>query len=450
MDFAALPPEVISGRMYVGAGSGPLVGAAAAWGALAQTLSFTASSYRAVVSELAGGPWLGPSSLSMVAAVAPYVSWLSSSAEQVGQTASQAGLAVAAYEAAFAVTVPPAEIELNRALLASLVATNVFGQNTPAIAATEAQYAQMWAQDVSMMQGYAEASAAATRLTPFTAPSQTTNPDGTANQGTSVGEAAASAAGPGAQSALSNVPHTLQTLAAGSSNPLSPISPGGIFSSDGGSGLNTFTENVGNWALVLSGPLFTASGITPILGGLYGLAVPTAAAVAGDVTPVDPGLGTLVHSRSPGPGSVSAGVGTAATVGELSVPQSWGSSPAIRLASSTTQLPVAGLGAVPQVEGAAPFFGGIPPVGSLVNAPRGEQTRIRSGPAQKVVPSLPGEPDVAEHPPGHSAQPRPARRHVSSALSESEREELAKLRKEIAEVATERDAAARLIKEAML
>ncbi|MCV7031062.1 PE/PPE C-terminal domain-containing protein, partial [Mycobacterium sherrisii] len=287
-------------------------------------------------------------------------------------------------------------------------------------------------------------------LTPFSAPSQTTSSDGTSNQGTAVGKAAASAAGPGAQSALSHVPETLQSLAAGSSNPLSPISPGGIFSSDGGSGLNTFTENLGNWALVLSGPLFTASGITPILGGLYGLAVPTAAAVAGDVTPADAGLGTLVNSRSAGAGAVSAGVGTAATVGELSVPQSWGTSPAIRLAGSATALPVAGPPAVPQVEGAAPFFGGIPPVGSLVNAPRGEQTRIRSGPAQKVVPSLPGEPDVAERPPVPTGQPRPARRHVSSALSESEREELAKLRKELAEVSTERDAAARLIKEAML
>ncbi|WP_142280753.1 PPE domain-containing protein, partial [Mycobacterium saskatchewanense] len=35
MDFAVLPPEVNSGRMYVGAGAGPLVTAAAAWDAVA-------------------------------------------------------------------------------------------------------------------------------------------------------------------------------------------------------------------------------------------------------------------------------------------------------------------------------------------------------------------------------------------------------------------------------
>ncbi|ETZ99386.1 PPE family domain protein [Mycobacterium kansasii 824] len=39
---------------------------------------------------------------------------------------------------------------------------------------------------------------------------------------------------------------------------------------------------------------------------------------------------------------------------------------------------------------------------------------------------------------------------MASTLSERERDELDKLRKEIAEVAMERDAAARLIKEAIL
>jgi PPE family len=56
--------------------------------------------------------------------------------------------AVARTEAAFAATVPPPVIAANRALLASLVVTNFLGQNTSTIAATEAHYAEMWAQDV--------------------------------------------------------------------------------------------------------------------------------------------------------------------------------------------------------------------------------------------------------------------------------------------------------------
>ena len=59
-------------------------------------------------------------------------------------------------------------IAANRAQLASLVATNLLGQNTPAIAATEVHYAEMWAQDAAAMYGYAGSSAAATQVPPFT------------------------------------------------------------------------------------------------------------------------------------------------------------------------------------------------------------------------------------------------------------------------------------------
>jgi len=42
--------------------------------------------------------------------------------------------------------VPPPVIAENRAQLATLVATNFMGFNTPAIMANEAHYAQMWSQ----------------------------------------------------------------------------------------------------------------------------------------------------------------------------------------------------------------------------------------------------------------------------------------------------------------
>ena len=55
-------------------------------------------------------------------------------------------------------TVPPPVIAANRVLLANLIATNFLGQNTPAIAVTEAQYAEMWAQDAGAMYTYAASS----------------------------------------------------------------------------------------------------------------------------------------------------------------------------------------------------------------------------------------------------------------------------------------------------
>ena len=152
----------------------------------------------------------------MAAAVAPYLTWMSATATQIEQVANQARAAAAAYEAAFAMTVPPAVIAANRAQLMALIATNILGQNTPAIMATEAHYGEMWAQDAAAMYGYAASSAAASALTPFTPPKSTTNPAGLTGQSVAAAQAAGTTAGSHAQTAastsLSAVSQTLQGL----------------------------------------------------------------------------------------------------------------------------------------------------------------------------------------------------------------------------------------------
>jgi PPE-repeat protein len=177
MDFGVLAPEVNSARMYSGAGSAPLLAAASAWSGLAAELRSTAISYGSIVSELTSEHWRGPASASMAAAAAAYAAWVSTTADQAQQTAAQATAAVGAYETAFAETVPPPVIAANRSLLMSLVATNFLGQNTPAIAATEAQYDEMWAQDAAAMGVYQGSSTAATGgLSQFVSAPTTTNP----------------------------------------------------------------------------------------------------------------------------------------------------------------------------------------------------------------------------------------------------------------------------------
>lgn len=163
-----------------------MLAAVQAWASLADELHRAVNGYQSEVSELTAGTWTGPSSAAMSAAAASYVEWLRATAAQAEQTAAQARVAAAAYEAAFASTVPPAEVAANRSLLAALVATNFLGQNTPAIAATEALYAEMWAQDSLAMYNYAASSAAATVLTPFTPPHQNTDPGGTAGQAAAI------------------------------------------------------------------------------------------------------------------------------------------------------------------------------------------------------------------------------------------------------------------------
>ncbi|MBO0864417.1 MAG: PPE family protein, partial [Mycobacterium sp.] len=202
MDFAALPPEINSALMYAGPGAGPLVAASAAWDQLAADLQSTASAYGSVISGLTGGAWQGPSSQAMAAAAAPHVAWLTATAGQAEQASAQAQAAAAAYEAAFMGTVPPPVIAANRALLMALVATNFFGQNTPAIAATQAQYAEMWAQDAATMYGYAGAASAASTLTPFTPAPPVASPAGAAVPVTSAAGAVGATAATDTQAAL--------------------------------------------------------------------------------------------------------------------------------------------------------------------------------------------------------------------------------------------------------
>ncbi len=216
MDFGTYPPEINSARIYAGPGAGPLLAAGQAWAGLADGLYTAAAAYQSAVSQLTSGLWTGPSSASMTAAAATYLDWLSTVAAQAEETAGQATAAVAAYEAAFAMTVPPPSVAANRSLLAALAATNFLGQNTPAIAATEAQYAEMWAQDALAMYNYAASSAAATVLTPFSSPEQNTRPDAPSAQAAAVGQALATPAGNAQQavSGFSQVPTALDSLAA--------------------------------------------------------------------------------------------------------------------------------------------------------------------------------------------------------------------------------------------
>jgi PPE-repeat protein len=349
MDFGGLPPEVNSARMYAGPGSGSMQAAASAWDSLAAELRSSATSYGTVVSELADDTWQGPSSAAMEDAATPYVAWLNAAAAEAEQTATQARSAANAYQTAFASVVSPEVIALNRAQLASLTATNTFGQNNPAIATIEAQYGEMWAQDATAMYSYAGNSAAASRVTAFTAPPSTTNAAGAAGQSAAVAQATGTSAGAGAQSALSQlvstVPGSLQNLAspAASTTPssLSTLltnllnsltSTSSTTATSGLPGLGTTAsgaiadaENyVGLFALFMGldamGPLISG----PISNMVNTAMMPAVAAAAPAMAaPVAAAMGGAIGGFGGGAAGL-AGMGAAASVGALSVPQGWG------------------------------------------------------------------------------------------------------------------------------
>lgn len=328
MDFGALPPEINSARMYSGPGSVPMLDAAAAWDALAAELRSTASSYQALILEITNDSWLGPASTSMAAAVAPYATWMSITGAQAEQTASDAAAAASAFETAFAMTVPPAEVAANRAQLAALVATNFLGLNTPAIAATEAQYGEMWTQDAAAMYAYASSSASASALKPFTQPAQTTNPTGLVGQAEAVAQATGTAVGSGTQNTLSQLisalPSALQSLA----SPLASANPIWSF-------LNSNFFN-GFFSGGYINPGILTPAVTAAMSDINSLQTPglmaPVAPPGGFSIPAFAGMEMPAASRLvsahmaaglPGLGGVSAAAGRGAFIGKLSVPQTW-------------------------------------------------------------------------------------------------------------------------------
>lgn len=145
-----------------------MLAAAAAWDGIAEEVHTAARLFAAVISGLAGDVWKGPAALAMARAADLYSAWLSATAGRAEGTAAQARLTTQAFDAVLASTVDPAAVAANRTRLVSLVASDLLGQNAPAIAATEAEYEQMWARDVaSMWAYYAAAATAVAHLAPW-------------------------------------------------------------------------------------------------------------------------------------------------------------------------------------------------------------------------------------------------------------------------------------------
>jgi PPE-repeat protein len=385
MDFAALPPEVNSALMYAGPGSGPMLAASAAWDGLATELGMAANSYGSMVSTLSSGPWTGPSSTAMATAAAPYVTWMNTTATHAEGAATGARAAAAAYESAFAMTVPPPVIAANRAQLMTLVATNFLGINTPAIMATEAQYMEMWAQDATAMYGYAASAAVASAVPQFTPAPLTTNPAGLAPQVASVATGGGTAA---SSQLLTTVPQALQSLAsplaATASNAFT--SPSSMLSF---LGLGTpITALMGSGSPFASGGFLNNLGITSPMNALstvsslgansingtsmaswVNMAPKPAAAAAAGAAKAAEALPNIVNNMPPmsglgglgGGGSMSARLGNAASLGQLSVPQAWaGAGPSIT-APAATPLPAAGAA---ESGGPGSMLGGVPLAGA--------------------------------------------------------------------------------------
>jgi PPE-repeat protein len=373
--FTFFPPEINSALMFAGAGSGPLFVAASAWDGLASDLSGAASSFQSVVTGLTGGPWSGPASASMAAAATPYVGWLSAAAAQAEAAAAQARTAATAFESALAATIPTPAVTANRVRLMALIATNILGQNTPAIFMTEFEYMEMWAQDVGAMLGYhAGATGVAAALPSFSLPPVSLAgltgllsaplsavASQAAGLASSAGAALTSAVSPVAGVAGSAV---TEAASLASAAPVSEISQ--------------LAQVAATPASIMMSPIMMAAQAGMSSSNAASLAGTTGAAGALDptkfVSSAVPAAGKGLGGGLGGLGGAEAGLGKARLVGAMSVPPTWqGSSPSRMVSAAMSGLggemgaPAAaagaqgsGMGMMPMPMGMGGAGGGMP------------------------------------------------------------------------------------------
>jgi PPE-repeat protein len=434
MDFGALPPEINSGLMYSGPGSSTILGAAAAWNGLASELQSAAASYETVIANLTSGTWQGPSAAAMAAAAAPYVAWMNATASQAEQAASQAMSAAGAYHVAFAMTVPPAVIAANRAQLLMLVATNFFGQNTPAISVNEAEYAEFWAQDATAMYGYADNAAAASVFTPFASPPPTTNAAGLANQTAAAAQATGTSQTSSITQTITNALQSLTSPAASTTTPSNSLLTDllnalGLTSTSGTATTGTTTTSL------LGGTIDTGSLEESLLAeygdlpGFFGImmgsnaiapmlytsisqamtAVPAAAAGGAASAAGAAGGAAAAAGNALGPalgGGAWGGMGQAAGLGPLSVPQNWlwsAAKPLEMVAPMGTPIfmPEAPVGAA---GGSPMLLGGLPRAAGVGAAAGAGAAAVKFGSRSKVM----ARPPAAGYPAEEAARVEPA------------------------------------------
>ncbi|AFE16136.1 PPE family protein [Mycobacterium tuberculosis RGTB327] len=389
VDFGALPPEINSARMYAGPGSASLVAAAQMWDSVASDLFSAASAFQSVVWGLTVGSWIGSSAGLMVAAASPYVAWMSVTAGQAELTAAQVRVAAAAYETAYGLTVPPPVIAENRAELMILIATNLLGQNTPAIAVNEGlNTARCGPKTPPRCLAHAAATATATAtLLPFEEAPEMTSAGGLLEQAAAVEEASDTAA---ANQLMNNVPQALQQLAQPTQGTTPSSKLGGLWKtvSPHRSPISNMVSMANNHMSMTNSGVSMTNTLSSMLKGF----APAAAAQAVQTAAQNgvramSSLGSSLGSSGLG-GGVAANLGRAASVGSVcGGPEAWAAANQA-VTPAARALPLTSLTSAAE-RGPGQMLGGLP-VGQMgARAGGGLSGVLRVPPRPYVIPHSP-------------------------------------------------------------
>lgn len=191
--WPALPPEINTSRLMLGAGAAPMLQASAGWEALAISLETQADELAASLASLAS-VWTGLAAERAITATTPMVIWLRMLSLQAHKRSLQAAAQATSYTFAMATTPPIPEIELNHVTHAVLEATNFLEINRLPITLNELDYIRMWDLAAAVMDAYQAETVMNTTFEPITMPKPIVMPGvGEAAAATGLGQASAMA-----------------------------------------------------------------------------------------------------------------------------------------------------------------------------------------------------------------------------------------------------------------
>ncbi|WP_082408940.1 PPE domain-containing protein [Mycobacterium intracellulare] len=208
-DAAAVPPELNHTLMIAGDLGASLVQAAAGYESVADMLIAELTQMGLNTSTTAMVGWLGPGGEMMQMSAAEFMAVCAAASAWIRVGQVQAAEVAAAHTAAVEMMIPSEACITNRVTQAGLVATNWFGQNTPAITGLEAQYEYFWVSNAQARTGFGGvvSTALATIGTPPPMSPTASNP------AAALAAVGADAAQGGAQSAFQSGTHTMMAAA---------------------------------------------------------------------------------------------------------------------------------------------------------------------------------------------------------------------------------------------
>lgn len=201
--YWGIPPEINDFRLRTGPGAAAVAPLNLAYQE-ASVVHLQQGQQMLATAMATNASWMGPGDVSMTETAAPMAAHLEvvgGHAQAAAQTITAAGQA---HSGAVASSIPYPTVIANRVREATLEATNVIGQNTPAIVQANVEYGEYWAQNAGAMMGYLAAAAPLIQAlsVPLTPSPLGANPAGMAAEVAGLASAGAEAGVQGMSSVL--------------------------------------------------------------------------------------------------------------------------------------------------------------------------------------------------------------------------------------------------------